>query len=318
MILAAVCFTMAMSILWTIYALAGGCKHQSSLTDAQITKTTRLNWISQPMCVGGLTAGKISVACLIYRLQSPTRWRTKLLIGLCSFMVALNSVCIILMFTQCRPVELLWDHSPTGPKGHCIDHNIVARINQCAASYMAFLNLALATIAVHMIWNLQMHPKKKFAVCCLLSTGVPAFAFAILIVVELQNDSNHKDLTWATVMLFVWNAIDINLVIIAACIPTIVPVFEIITGRKHSSYFAKSTSSFSNSNGGRYGINSFVMRDRAVRLRSSDEATEEGGILVQKTVKQFFELGSEVDASPEGRGEVVEDSWREGESRLVI
>jgi len=99
-----------MSIIWTIYTLAGGCRHQSSLTPAQIERTTRLNWISQPMCVGGLTTGKISIACLIYRLQSPTRWRTKLLIGLCSFMCALNSVCIILMFTQCRPVELLWKH----------------------------------------------------------------------------------------------------------------------------------------------------------------------------------------------------------------
>ena len=130
-----------MSIIWTIYTLAGGCRHQSTLTLAQIERTTRLNWISQPMCVGGLTTGKISIACLIYRLQSPTRWRTKLLIGLCGFMCVLNSICIILMFTQCRPVELLWKQGDDRPPGKCIDHVVVARINQCAASKLAILPL---------------------------------------------------------------------------------------------------------------------------------------------------------------------------------
>jgi hypothetical protein len=148
------------------------------------------------MCVGGLTTGKISVACLIYRLQSPTRWRTTLLIGICSLMCVINSVVIILMFTQCIRVQLLWDHSPTTPKGHCFNPNVVAIMSQSASSmllslhysmfnksmninklilnlgYMAFLDLALAAIPVHMIWNLQMHMKKKLAICGLLSTGL--------------------------------------------------------------------------------------------------------------------------------------------------
>jgi hypothetical protein len=164
-----------------------------SLTWDQISETGRLNWISQPLCLAALTTGKISVACLIYRLQSPTRWRTNFLIGLCTFMFIMNSILVVIIFTQCIPVQLLWDHSPTAPTGHCINPNILSILAQFAGSkstlffkiqksanthannqlgYMAVMDLILAAIPVHMIWKLQIHMKKKIAICGLLSTGV--------------------------------------------------------------------------------------------------------------------------------------------------
>jgi len=265
LILASVCFTTAMSIVWTIYAANGGCRHAASLTNAQLITVGRLNWISQPLCVAGLTTGKISVACLILRLQSPTRWRTRLLFGLCSLMCAINIVVVVLMFTQCTPVTLLWDPS-SASHGHCFNPRVVSVFSQSASSYMAFLDLILAGLPVHMIWTLKMRTRKKVAICLLLSTGISAFGFAVIKIIELGNDSNHQDLTWATVLLFVWNAFEINIVIIAACTPALVPLFEILTGRKSSSQFSKKPS------GGSYSLPS--LRNRA-RLNSTSKSDTE-------------------------------------------
>ncbi|TEY23441.1 hypothetical protein BOTCAL_1478g00010 [Botryotinia calthae] len=266
LILAAVASTTAMSIVWTIYANDGGCRHAATLTPQQLIDTARLNWISQPLCVAGLTTCKISVACLILRLQSPTPWRTKLLVGLCTVMLLMNISVVTLMFTQCTPVRILWDPA-SAPNGHCIKSNIVSIMSQSASSYMAFIDLVLAIIPVHMIWNLQMNKKKKLAICILLSTGVSAFGFAIIKIVELSNDANHSDLTWATVWLFVWNAFEINLIIIAACIPTLVPLFEIVINNRSASYF---NSRKATSRGG----SKFSFHKESFRMRNHFDSTK--------------------------------------------
>lgn len=206
-----------MSIIWTIYADEGGCRHAASLADAQITSTGRLNWISQPICVAGLTTGKISVACLNLRLQPPTRWRTNLLVGLCTLMVCVNTTLVILMFTQCIPVNRLWSPPSLVADGHCFNPDVISIVTQAGSSYMAFMDLVLAAIPVHMIWSLQqMDKKKKLAICGLLSTGwtyatpstsillsgTPiydvlsrAFGFAIVKTIQLENVANRDDIT---------------------------------------------------------------------------------------------------------------------------
>ncbi|PQE21313.1 integral membrane protein [Rutstroemia sp. NJR-2017a WRK4] len=269
LILAAVASTTAMSIIWTIYANGGGCRHAASLTPTQRVNAGRLNWISQPLCVSGLTTCKISVACLILRLQSPTPWRTRLLVVLCTIMVLTNITVVVIMFTQCTPVRMLWDPE-SAPNGHCIASNVSSTMSQSASSYMAFIDLALAALPVHMIWKLQIKKSKKIAIGVLLSTGVSAFGFAIVKIVELANDANRTDFTWATVWLFVWNAFEINLIIIAACIPTLVPLFEIVWNHRSTTYF--SSRRRPTADGDSFPKQSFRMRHRLGSVKSDTES----------------------------------------------
>ncbi|PQE07102.1 integral membrane protein [Rutstroemia sp. NJR-2017a BVV2] len=302
LILAAVASTTAMSVIWTIYANGGGCRHAASLTPTQRVNAGRLNWISQPLCVSGLTTCKISVACLILRLQSPTPWRTRLLVVLCTIMVLTNITVVVIMFTQCTPVRLLWDPE-SAPNGHCIPSNISSTMSQSASSeclifidtkdysdrslgYMAFIDLALAALPVHMIWKLQIKKSKKIAIGVLLSTGVSAFGFAIVKIVELANDANRTDFTCelshihtlsalmldigATVWLFVWNAFEINLIIIAACIPTLVPLFEIVWNHRSTTYF--SSRHRPTADGDSFPKQSFRMRHRLGSVKSDAES----------------------------------------------
>ncbi|TGO19982.1 hypothetical protein BPAE_0325g00090 [Botrytis paeoniae] len=89
---------------------------------------------------------------------------------------------------------MLWNPA-SAPNGHCTKSNVVSIMSQSASSYTAFIDLVLAIATVHMIWKLQMNKRKKVAISVLLSTGVSAFRFVVVKIVELKNDANHSDIT---------------------------------------------------------------------------------------------------------------------------
>ncbi|KAF7891327.1 uncharacterized protein EAF02_001652 [Botrytis sinoallii] len=77
--------------------------------------------------------------------------------------------------------------------------------------------------------------------------------------------------TRATVWLFVWNAYEINLIIIAACIPTLIPLLEIILNHRIASYF---NSYKTNRGGSKFSFHKESFRMR--RLNSANNDTESG------------------------------------------
>ena len=121
-----------MSIIWTVYASKGGAKHFDALTLQQIVETSRLNWISQILVIGGLVTGKLSVMSMIKRLQSPNRIRTTVLWVFAIILVLYTIVEIVLIFTQCSPVYALWDPA-SAPDAKCLPPAIVTN-NAIAAS----------------------------------------------------------------------------------------------------------------------------------------------------------------------------------------
>ena len=108
-----------MTIAITVYAHEGGARQFDSLSPSQIISIMRLFYISQPFALAALAAGKVSVACLIARLQSPSRWRTTLLWVLMSLLVAFNIVQAVLLFFQCNQLLVSWDVAST-PAAQCI------------------------------------------------------------------------------------------------------------------------------------------------------------------------------------------------------
>ena len=90
-----------MSISITIFAHAGGGMPVSTLSPSQQTDVSCLIFIPQPFALVALSTGKLSVACLIKRVQFPCRWRTVLLWVLMSLLAAYNLVQISLLFVQC-------------------------------------------------------------------------------------------------------------------------------------------------------------------------------------------------------------------------
>ena len=106
--------TLTFTILWTIYATVGGCRHIFYLTTAQWYSLTKINWISQPFCVMAIASGKVSVAYLILRLQAPCKLRTGLLYFIAVSSVVFGVIDCVITFAQCSPSYSLWTANVTG------------------------------------------------------------------------------------------------------------------------------------------------------------------------------------------------------------
>ena len=106
-------FVWAQSITWTVYSHLGGTSY-APMSDHDIVTTAFLSWISQCWSMAALVFGKMAVAALILRLQSPAKWRTILLKVLCVIAVVWDLVEIIIIFVQCSPSEALWNPEVQG------------------------------------------------------------------------------------------------------------------------------------------------------------------------------------------------------------
>lgn len=91
--------------------------------------------------------------------------------------------------------------------------------------WLAFIDLTLALMPITIVYDLQLNWRKKVGLSCLMGMGVFAFACAVVKTTKLTELNARADITYVTADLWIWTANEINLVIIAACIPTLRPLF---------------------------------------------------------------------------------------------
>ncbi|CAO1605853.1 hypothetical protein XANCAGTX0491_009358 [Xanthoria calcicola] len=253
---------LAVSIIWSVYAGKGYARHMYYLNRPQLSHAGELNAISRSLCVLGIGIGKISVAFLIERFAGPSKWRRWLLRSI-SISIAVSAIITVTLFyVQCQPVRAVWDKSLVkAGKAKCWDPVPLNKWNQVIASYWAFLDFALATIPVDIIWKLQLSRKKKVGLVyfcppvscqyysfrtkrsnpysCLNSAGICAAVKTSKIPITVRG---QIDITWTTELLM-WGGIEMNVIIVAACIPTLRPLVLVLLGRPSGSQYRNGASS---------------------------------------------------------------------------
>ncbi|CAF9938565.1 MAG: hypothetical protein HETSPECPRED_001111 [Heterodermia speciosa] len=227
------------SVMWSVYAGRGYARHLYYIPTNQIPDIIKLNTISRAMCMFSISVGKISVALLIERIAGPSRWRKWLLRSISVSVFITAVITLTLFFAQCSPARAVWDKALVKEgKAECWNPLPINTWNLTVASYWAFLDFALACIPIDMIWKLQLSLKKKFLLICLLGMGVFAGICASVKTSKIPiSVKAQRDITWQTVELLMWNGIEMNVIIIAACIPTLRPLFLIICKRATASDF---------------------------------------------------------------------------------
>lgn len=255
-----------MAVTWTVYSDLGGTSY-TPLDPSTAVAVARLNWISQAWCILGLMFGKLGVAALILRLQAPAKWRTILIWTMCTILVIWDVIAVILIFAQCQPTEALWN--PT-VEGHCWSPWVVVNdaIAVSGTSRQPLMRMPLmggysvhgvhgfgsrchtraddlgATDATQAPTRHLRSAEHRYLVCYFTPCIQPranfacsAFAMAIVKIAMLPTDLDRTaDFVRTTVLLFVWNSLEVNVVIIAACMATIRPLIDRLRGQKlHSS-----------------------------------------------------------------------------------
>ena len=100
--------------------------------------------------------------------------------------------------------------------------------------WLAFMDLALALLPINIIWNLRLDWHKKLGLSVLMGMGVLAFICAVIKTSKLPELNARADITFITVSLWIWTANETNVLILAASIPTLRPLYLILFSRPGS------------------------------------------------------------------------------------
>ncbi|KAL4899576.1 hypothetical protein BDW74DRAFT_171391 [Aspergillus multicolor] len=219
------------SIFATISAHYGTGRHASDLTRYQEIQSTKFNWLSQGFHVMSTNWGKVSVAIFLLRIIQKVKHHKPVMYAGIVLLTLVNSACVFTIYGQCTPTARLWD-SELG--GSCWDPDLQKNYAFFQGSFSALSDLVLAVYPLTTIYGLQMPLKVKIGLGCVLSLGIIAMIAAIVKTINLASLSARADYPWDTVDLTIWIAVEQYLIILAACIPTLTPLFNIVVRQRTS------------------------------------------------------------------------------------
>ncbi|KAK2773136.1 hypothetical protein FQN53_004282 [Emmonsiellopsis sp. PD_33] len=219
-----ICLAMACAcvntVCVTICVHFGTGRHVYYLDEYQKVQANKYNWISQGFHVMSTNWGKVSVALFLLRIINKGKRKKYIFYTGMVMLTVVNSVCVYTIYGQ---------------------------------SFSAASDLVLALYPVFIIWNLQMAKKLKIGLTCVMALGVIATAAAVVKTIFLAELAARADYTFDTISLTTWIATEQYLIIIAACIPTLGPLFTVAMGRVPSARRTGATPGYkaSDSNGNR-------------------------------------------------------------------
>ncbi|KAL4791456.1 hypothetical protein BDV19DRAFT_381554 [Aspergillus venezuelensis] len=229
-LLALICATIN-SVLINISVSHGTGRHTSTLSlDSQIG-AMKYQVLSQGFHVMATNWGKVSVALFLIRIISEVKNHKRGMYALIVVMTVINAAAVGTIYGQCSPPDLIWDRRV---KGSCWPPGAQKKFAYFQGSFSAFTDLTLAIYPLFTIKDLQMAMKVKVGLGVVLSLGIIAMIGAIIKTTHLPALTLYKDYTWDTVNLTIWVLVEEYIIILAACIPSLAPLFNIIVRHRSS------------------------------------------------------------------------------------
>ncbi|KAE8377565.1 hypothetical protein BDV26DRAFT_304860 [Aspergillus bertholletiae] len=211
-VLAMACAT-AESIFMAVSVHYGTGRHIVQLTDTQRILASKFNWVSQGCHVMATSWGKTSVALFLLRIMGKVKYHQTFMYG---GIVLLNVINVVSKLWNDRIEGSWWP-----PR---VQKNYAFFQGSCSA----FSDLILAIYPLRTIAGLQIARKVKIGLSCVLSLGIIAMAAAIVKTIYLASLTERADFPWDTADLSIWTAVEQYLIIIAACMPTMTPLFNML------------------------------------------------------------------------------------------
>ncbi|KAI9757586.1 MAG: hypothetical protein M4579_003398 [Chaenotheca gracillima] len=130
---------------------------------------------------------------------------------------------VILIYVQCGShVEALWDHRV---KASCWSPNVQTYYGFFQSTVNSVTDLFLTLLPAWIVSQTQMRKTLKLLVAGLLGMSLFAMVASIVKTYELKNLGARNDFTWNTPIFFIWTVVELNVVIMAASIPTLKALF---------------------------------------------------------------------------------------------
>ncbi|KAL9604220.1 MAG: hypothetical protein Q9219_000618 [cf. Caloplaca sp. 3 TL-2023] len=287
-----------LGVFWALAAVA------TCLED--IPKIIKWIFINGPWGIMGVAIPKLAVVLFISRIVGPSKqkqiWALYFIV---ITLIIFSFVAAVLLFAQCDPPNAAWH--PT-EEFTCWNPNIVADYSLFVGGYSAFSDLLLALYPSFIVYKLQMSTRRKVALSLIMGLGVFACVCAIVRTTKLASIKTFDDYTWTAGANIIWTAAEMNVIIICACAPALLPLVQQLSGRKdyRSKQSPPGTAKFDNGTN-----NTHRPLRNGISLGNVTGRTTTDGT-VSNTA--FTDERSESDSVPEGRIKTSKETYAHWEA----
>ncbi|KAJ4072669.1 hypothetical protein NW761_014684 [Fusarium oxysporum] len=262
---------------WTAAILAGCGRHQATLAVDELDRSVFFFMIGLVPAVLSLALPKFAVVNLLIKILFPSPPHVRFLWGLAIANVVLMLGAFGVHYSECDPPSAKWTlYAPA----KCRSSTGTIVYSVVVGSFSAVVDFYLAIYPAIVLWSMHMHLKKKLALSVALGFGACAGCAAIRKTMTVPGMGDGTDYTYASASLVIWVSVETNSVIIAACIPMLLPFLELFFGKKFLS--ASPQSSLSRISAAEFGSKARSIAGTNVpakikKRRASDEVEERMG-----------------------------------------
>ncbi|KAH8649225.1 hypothetical protein BX600DRAFT_529756 [Xylariales sp. PMI_506] len=226
------------SVFFTISAIAGFGQHVSDIGAQDIQEATFYELCGQFAVALAMGLSKTGVALFLLRIITKF-WQKIVLWGWIGIMMFLSVLLAITCFTQCYPVQSLWDaniESIACP----LDLTYVAYV---MCSFSAAMDFFLAFCPYYVLKDLNMKQKEKWTIIVSLSLGVFAGIFGIIRTAGLGVLAETADYLYATADSVMFTSSELTLTFICVSLPVFRPLIQALasTESRKGTYYKHST-----------------------------------------------------------------------------
>ncbi|OWP00034.1 hypothetical protein B2J93_2381 [Marssonina coronariae] len=218
----------AMVLATTVWVLVmlqvnnGAGRHAAYIEPQVMKRGLRYNFASQPLTIVACTMPKVSVALFLLPIATRKIYR-HFLWGLLAFMFVYTSVAVITTCLQCTDLRTFWD--PLIPPT-CWSPHARQTLSYIYTSLTIVTDFVLAFVPIPMLWNVQINIRVKLSLITIMSLGIFAASASIVKTTTLHNYGINGDFLWDSADITIWVTLEINVGIIAGCLPCLKPLFR--------------------------------------------------------------------------------------------
>ncbi|KAF3048799.1 hypothetical protein E8E11_000901 [Didymella keratinophila] len=234
-IVLAMMFSIGNAVCQVVQVYNGMGRHKEAVTFNQVVTSLKALYASIIFYNFGLTLTKISILLQYLRIATEKPIRQFCWISIW-FTVAVSIETLVAGILQCMPIARFWD---ARIPGKCI--NTVA-LYYANAAINVVQDVSLVVLPFFMLRSLIMPRKEKMTLMIILGLGGVATIASIFRLHALYVLTHTTDITWDNPGTAIWSAIELNVGILCASLPTLRAFFIRIWPKTFlSSYHSRRT-----------------------------------------------------------------------------
>ena len=194
-------------------------KHQQFLTPHQLREFRKYTYGEWIQTFATLMWTKVSICLFLMRIPR-VRVLRRTLQWAVAFLLFSNTILTTAWVMQCQPLHAAWDD-----RGTCMSREALQKIVLVQAVISVVSDFSFAILPIVFLWKVQIDLKTKLGLWTLMCLGLFTGAFCLVRTV-LNDEALPLDRTYNGIINWLWRLFEVTIGIIAACIPTLRPLYN--------------------------------------------------------------------------------------------